>query len=49
MGDCLLLLLLLDNLTNNDYKGNLVQVIEVDIMDWIELEEVLFLLSTYYR
>ena len=44
--NCLYLSLLLDNLTNKNCKGNLVQVIDIDIRGMIELEELLFLLST---
>ena len=31
-----------DNITNNNYKRNLDQVIEIDIRDTIDLEEGLF-------
>ena len=33
----------MDNLTNDNYKGNLVQVIEIDIRGTIDLEEGVFL------
>ena len=37
------------NLTNNNYKGNLVQVTHIDIRDTIYLEEGVFLLSTFSK
>ena len=38
----------MDNLTSNHYKGNLVQVIEIDIRGRIYLEEGVFItLNTY--
>ena len=36
----------MDNLTNNNYKGHLFQVIDIDISDMIDLDEVVLLLST---
>ena len=39
MGNCLYQSLRLGDLTNNNYKGNLVQVIDIDIRHRIYLEE----------
>ena len=43
MGNCLQRSLILDNITNNKYKGNLVTIIDTDIRDMTDLEEVLFI------
>ena len=42
MWSCLYRIIIFDNLTNNNDKGKLVQVIEIDMRDMVDLEEGMF-------